>query len=67
MSFDPTAATHFGRLRSELYSKGQSPVSHIIPYDMMIAGHARSMGLTLVTNHLREFERVPGLRVANWL
>jgi len=34
---------------------------------LMIAGHARSMGLTLVTNNLREFERVPGLRVANWL
>jgi len=63
LSFGLQAASHFGQLRSELYSNGQ-PIG---PYDMMIAGHARSMGLTLVTNNLREFERVPGLRVANWL
>jgi predicted nucleic acid-binding protein len=37
------------------------------PYDMMIVGHARSMGLILVTNNLNEFERVPGLRVENWV
>ena len=63
LAFDTPAATHFGQLRSELYSKGQ-PIG---PYDMMIAGHARAIGLTLVTNNLREFERVPGLRVENWL
>lgn len=40
---------------------------HIGPFDTMIAGHARSIGLTLVTNNLREFERVNGLRVCNWL
>ena len=33
----------------------------------MIAGHARSVGLVLVTNNLREFERVEGLRVVNWV
>jgi tRNA(fMet)-specific endonuclease VapC len=62
LSFDFPAATHFGQLRSELYNNGQ-PIG---PYDMMIAGHARATGLTLVTNNLREFERVPGLRVENW-
>jgi len=63
LSFDSPAATHFGQIRAELYSQGQ-PIG---PYDMMIAGHARSVGLTVVTNNLREFERVPGLRVENWL
>jgi len=33
----------------------------------MIAGHARAQGLILVTNNLREFERVPGLRVEDWV
>ena len=32
----------------------------------MIAGHARSLGLILVTNKMREFKRVPGVRVENW-
>ena len=61
--FDAVAATHFGQLRAELYSLGK-PIG---PYDMMIAGHARSTGLILVTNNEREFERVPGLRVENWV
>jgi len=62
MPFDSQAATHFGQVRSELYRKGK-PIG---PYDMMIAGHARALGLTLVTNNLQEFKRVPGLRVINW-
>ena len=37
------------------------------PYDQMIAGHARSQGLILVTNNTREFERVPGLRIEDWV
>lgn len=36
------------------------------PYDQMIAGHARSRGLIIVTNNRREFDRVPGLRVEDW-
>jgi len=36
-------------------------------YDFMIAAHARSLGLTLVTNNTKEFERVDGLRVENWV
>ena len=37
------------------------------PYDMMIAGHARALGLILVTNNVKEFKRVPGLRTTNWI
>ena len=61
--FDSLAATHFGQLRAELYGAGQ-PIG---PYDMMIAGHARALGLVLVTNNLKEFERVPGLRTEKWV
>jgi tRNA(fMet)-specific endonuclease VapC len=61
--FEDHASEHFGQLRAELYRIGK-PIG---PYDMMIAGHARSMGLILVTNNMKEFERVPGLRVENWV
>ena len=61
-SFDTQAAMHFGQLRAELAKSGRL----IGPYDMMIAGHARALGLILVTNNRREFDRVPGLRVENW-
>jgi len=60
--FNTLSAMHFGQLRAELARAGRL----IGPYDLMIAGHARSLGLTLVTNNLREFKRVPGLRVENW-
>ena len=62
-SFDTQAAMHFGQLRAELSVSGKI----IGPYDMMIAGHARAMGLILVTNNQREFNRVAGLRVENWV
>ena len=61
-SFDMRAAMHFGQLRAELAKSGKL----IGPYDMMIAGHARALGLILVTNNQREFDRVSGLRVENW-
>jgi tRNA(fMet)-specific endonuclease VapC len=63
LPFDQMAATHFGQLRAELAKIGK-PIG---PYDQMIAGHARSLGLILVTNNVREFERVPGLRLENWI
>ncbi len=62
LPFDQQAAHHAGRIRAELRSKG----SVIGPYDALIAGHARSLGLTVVTNNLREFERVAGLQVTDW-
>lgn len=63
LPFDDNAATQFGQLRAELAKKGK-PIG---PYDLMIAGHARALGLTLVTNNTREFKRVPGLRIKNWV
>ena len=62
MPFDEKAAAHFGQLRTELAKAGKS----IGPYDLMIAGHARALGLVLITNNLKEFQRVPGLRLDNW-
>lgn len=62
LSYDNEAAAHSGQLRAELARSG-NPIG---PYDQMIAGHARSRGLVLVTNNLREFTRVPGLRVEDW-
>ncbi len=61
--FDDLSAMHFGQLWAELAGTGRL----IGPYDMMIAGHARSLALILVTNNVREFDRVPGLRVENWV
>jgi tRNA(fMet)-specific endonuclease VapC len=63
LPFDDLAATHFGQLRAELAKIGK-PIG---PYDQMIAGHARSLGLILVSNNMREFERVLGLRLENWV
>jgi len=63
LPFDAAAATHAGRIRAELARAG-TPIG---PYDQMIAGHARGLGLTLVSNNLREFERVQGLLMENWV
>ena len=61
-SFDSQAAIHLGQIRAALAKIGK-PIG---PYDAMIAAHARSLGLTLVTNNIREFQRVPGLMRENW-
>ena len=63
LHYDIQAAAHTGQLRAELSRKGK-PIG---PYDEMIAGHARSLGLILVTNNLRQFRHVPGLRLENWV
>ena len=63
LPFDNQAAYHFGQIRAALYRTGQ-PIG---PYDMMIAGQARATGLKLVTNNVKEFERVPGLLLENWI
>jgi tRNA(fMet)-specific endonuclease VapC len=62
LDFDLTAAEHAGAIRASLASDGK-PIG---PYDTMIAGHARSLGLVLVTNNVGEFRRVSGLRLENW-
>lgn len=63
VAFDEKAAVQFGQIRAELGRAG-TPVG---PYDTMIAGHARALGLILVTNDLGEFAHVPGLRLENWV
>lgn len=63
LAYDQNAAAHTGQLRAELARAG-TPIG---PYDQMIAGHARSQGLVLVTNNRREFDRVPGLRIEDWV
>jgi len=60
--FDASAAEVAGQVRSWLAGQGK-PIG---PYDSLIAAHAQALGVTLVTNNLREFKRVPGLRLANW-
>ena len=63
LEFDGAAAEHSGEIHATLAKAGQI----IGAYDMLIAGHARSRGLTVVTNNLREFLRVEGLRCEDWL
>ena len=63
MPFDAQAARQFGQIKAELEHKGNT----IGSYDMMIAGHARSQGLVVITNNGREFKRIDGLRVENWV
>ncbi|HHA1672042.1 TPA: tRNA(fMet)-specific endonuclease VapC [Enterobacter roggenkampii] len=63
MDYDAAAATHTGQIRAELARQGRQ----IGPFDQMISGHARSRGLIIVTNNVREFDRVSGLRVEDWM
>ena len=63
IDFDTNAATHAGDIRADLKIKGQT----IGAYDTLIAAHARSLGLKLITGNLREFSRVDGLRCEDWL
>lgn len=62
-AFDSLAAAHTGQIRAELARVGK-PIG---PYDQMIAGHARSLGLIVVTNNVSEFSQVSGVRVENWV
>lgn len=61
--FDRAASVVYGEVRSILHRRG----TLIGPLDMLVAAHAISLDLPLATNNQREFRRVPGLRVENWL
>lgn len=63
IDYDVNAAAHYGEIRANLEKKGLV----IGVNDLHIAGHARSLGLMLISNNLKEFNRVEGLRVQNWL
>ncbi len=63
LSYGTKAAQHYGSIRSALEVKGR-PIG---VNDLHIAAHARSEGLVLVTNNTKEFDRVPGLLIENWI
>jgi tRNA(fMet)-specific endonuclease VapC len=62
MEFPDKAALHYGQIRAHLKKLG----TMIGANDLLIAAHARSLGLTLVTHNTREFGRVPRLAVEDW-
>ena len=63
LTFDEAAASHSANIRAVLERQGLA----IGGYDLLIAGHARSRGLAVVTGNLREFQRVDGLLAEDWL
>ena len=63
LQFDAPAAAHAAEIRAALERRG-APIG---PYDTLIAGHARSRGLIVITGNLGEFTRVDGLRSEDWL
>ena len=62
LDFDVNAANCYGKIRADLEKRG-TPIG---PLDMMIAGHAQSLGYTVVTNNVKEFSRVINLEIENW-
>lgn len=63
LSYTPKAAQHYGSIRASLEAVGQ-PIG---VNDLHIAAHARSEGLVLVTNNIKEFAKVPALQIENWI
>lgn len=63
LAFDDTDAVEFGMIKTDLEKKGKI----IGPMDLLIAGQAKSKKLILVTNNIKEFERVEGLKLENWV
>lgn len=62
-NFDYSAALEYGIIRSNLEKKG-TPIGSL---DMLIAAHAKSMDFIVITNNEKEFSRVEGLRIENWI
>ena len=62
VSFDEEAALAYGDIRADMEKAG-TPIGAM---DMLIAAHAKSLGVSLVTNNTREFIRIPGLDVVDW-
>ncbi|OEU54879.1 MAG: plasmid maintenance protein [Desulfobulbaceae bacterium S3730MH12] len=63
ITWDEEAAEHYGKIRAFLRAEGNI----IGSMDMMIAAHARSRNMTLITNNDKHFKRVPNLRIENWV
>lgn len=62
IDFNVDAAIVYGSIRTDLEKLG-TPIG---PLDTLIAAHAKSLDLTLVTNNAKEFERIPALKIENW-
>ncbi len=62
LSWEQSAIWQYSRIRKQLKDSG-TPIGAM---DLLIAGHAMDMDLTLVTNNTREFERIKGLKLENW-
>ena len=62
LDFSDKASSHYAKIRADLKARG----TMIGANDLFIAAHARSVGLTLITNNTREFKRVRGLSIDNW-
>ncbi len=62
LPFDEACGAHFGKLASELVARG-TPIGD---FDTLIAAHAMQLRLTLVTNNLKHFTRVDGLKIESW-
>ncbi len=63
LPFDASAAESYGTIRAALEKQG-TPIG---PLDMMIAGHAKSLDYTVVTNNTKEVNRIEGLKIENWV
>jgi tRNA(fMet)-specific endonuclease VapC len=63
LPYNQTAASYYGEIRSKLEIEGKV----IGSMDMLIASHALSENLILVTNNLKEFSRIPKLKLENWI
>ena len=63
LPFDDLAAVEYGKICAYLQKRG-TPIGTI---DMLIAAHAKTENLIIVTNNVREFERVPDLKIENWI
>ena len=61
--WDDNAAMHYSQIRAKLKNAG----TLIGNMDLLIGSHARSLGLALVTNNTKEFERISGLSIENWI
>jgi len=63
LNFDDKDAVEFGAIKSKLEKSGKI----IGPMDLLLSAQAKAKKLTLVTNNIREFERIEGLRIENWV
>jgi tRNA(fMet)-specific endonuclease VapC len=62
LPLEEPADRHYGEMRNHLERQG-TPIG---PNDMLIAAHALALSLTVITDNIREFSRVPGLKVESW-